>query len=329
MKNLVYFFYFIKTTNYRQLIKFFKEIRKKNKTSYLRVLGHLIKISLKYKASFNDYFMYKFYEMDEIEINSYVTTGRLFEFYSSKNDKKYIDFFRNKKKFNDTFKKYIKREYFLFNENNERELINWLSSKSCVIAKPNFGVSGVGIKKIIISEWPDVLDIIHYLKKNKLNLFEERIQQHEHMNQLNPTSVNSIRIITVQNDEKIDIISAVLRIGIKSYVDNFSAGGIAAPINIETGVVYKPAVTKKKQFTYVKHPVTNNQIVGFHIPYWKETIKMITEVAWIVPEIKTVGWDVAITKLGPIIIEGNDNWNKDIFQIPYGEGKQYILNKYY
>lgn len=79
---------------------------------------------------------------------------------------------------------------------------------------------------------------------------------------------------------------------------------------------------------YESHPVTKTQIVGFKIPYWEEIIKMVTEAAWIVPQVRTVGWDIAVTKSGPLIIEGNDNWNKNVFQIPYDEGRQYVLDRY-
>lgn len=89
-----------------------------------------------------------------------------------------------------------------------------------------------------------------------------------------------------------------------------------------------PAVKKIGSIKYENHPITKTLILGFKIPFWDEIVEMITEAAWIVPQVRTVGWDVAVTQEGPLIIEGNDNWNKDAFQIPYGQGRQYILNNY-
>ncbi|NLL04834.1 MAG: hypothetical protein GX270_03400 [Clostridiaceae bacterium] len=266
--------------------------------------------------------------MEDIEINKYVTTGRLYDFYSSMNDKEYIEIFRNKRKFNEVFQKFIGREYKFIDETGDHELICWLSGKKYLIAKPNYGVSGVGIEKIDISKWKNKADIVKYLRSKNLNLIEECVQQHESINQISSSSVNTIRIVTVQNQNQIDIISAVIRIGVNNHVDNFSAGGIAAPVDIETGIVFMPAVTKMGSNKYENHPITKTQIFGFNIPYWDEIVKMVTKAAWIVPQVRTVGWDIAVTQAGPLIIEGNDNWNKDAFQIPYDEGRQYVLEKY-
>lgn len=98
--------------------------------------------------------------------------------------------------------------------------------------------------------------------------------QHPKLECLNPTSVNTLRIITVKSGDSVEIVGAILRIGINNYVDNFSAGGIAAPINISTGIVYKPAISKMNGLVYKEHPETNTKILGFKIPYWKETMEM-------------------------------------------------------
>ena len=41
---------------------------------------------------------------------------------------------------------------------------------------------------------------------------------------------------------------------------------------------------------------------GFQIPYWNQTLEMIKEASKVIPEVKTVGWDVAITKTGPELV---------------------------
>jgi len=328
MKNFIYFFYYIKTTDYKLLKENLKRISKETKKPLIKIICQMVRISLKFGASFNDFWIYKFYKMKDEEIDGYVTTGRLYEFYTSMNDKKYIDIFRNKRRFNEVFHQYIGREYQYIVGADEQKLIDWLSRRSNIIAKPNYGTTGKGIEKIDVTKWEKKADLIKYLLDKNLYLIEDCVQQHESMNQINPSSVNTIRIVTVQNHGKVDIISAIIRIGVNNHVDNFAAGGIAAPIDIETGIVYKPATNKIRSTEYVRHPITNKQILNFKIPYWKEIINMINEVAWLVPEVKTVGWDVAITESGPIIIEGNDNWDKDVFQLPYNEGRQYILDKY-
>jgi len=60
----------------------------------------------------------------------------------------------------------------------------------------------------------------------------------------------------------------------------------------------------------------NTKIVGFKIPNYKEVVALSKKVAKVVKKIRDVGWDIAITKNGPTIIEGNEFPGHDIYQLP-------------
>ena len=81
----------------------------------------------------------------------------------------------------------------------------------------------------------------------------------------------------------------------------------------EKGIIYKPAIDKKGKI-YIEHPVTNTKIEGFQIPYFKEAIKMVKDASKVVPQVGLVGWDIAITNKGPVMIEGNQLPGYDIYQ---------------
>ena len=44
-----------------------------------------------------------------------------------------------------------------------------------------------------------------------------------------------------------------------------------------------------------------------------------------IPEVRTVGWDLAISNEGPVLVEGNDNWGKTTMQIPFERGIRNVL----
>ena len=67
---------------------------------------------------------------------------------------------------------------------------------------------------------------------------------------------------------------------------------------------------------------------GFQIPFWKDTIKMVTSAALYSQENKSVGWDIAITEEGPELIEANHNWCKLLWQLPVKQGLKKELEKY-
>jgi len=56
---------------------------------------------------------------------------------------------------------------------------------------------------------------------------------------------------------------------------------------------------------YPVHPITGSTIVGFQVPFFKEAVKMVKEASTVVSEVAYVGWDVAVSPDGPVIIEGN------------------------
>ena len=71
--------------------------------------------------------------------------------------------------------------------------------------------------------------------------------------------------------------------------------------------------------------ITNIKFDGFKIPYWEKIKSMVIEAAKVNPNIHIVGWDVAIQKDGPLLIEGNRGPGFDLVQVLLKRGTKYIL----
>ena len=69
-----------------------------------------------------------------------------------------------------------------------------------------------------------------------------------------------------------------------------------------------------------RHPDTNVVFDGYKIPYYKEALALAKSCMKIFYGIKTVGWDIAITSDGPIVIEGNDDWGLAAHQMVENQG---------
>ena len=76
---------------------------------------------------------------------------------------------------------------------------------------------------------------------------------------------------------------------------------------------------------YSEHPLTHVKFDGFQIPCFEEAKKMVLEASLRSDKILVVGWDVAISKDGPVIIEGNRRPGFDIVQVLSG-GRMDIVN---
>lgn len=137
---------------------------------------------------------------------------------------------------------------------------------------------------------------------------------------LYPQAVNTMRIATVLVNGKMRILGAALRCGSGGgSIDNYSAGGLAAKIDPETGIVISDATNSKHERLY-KHPDTGVFFHGFQIPHWDKVLEMLEDVTHRIPGVGYTGWDVVIREDGPALIEGNFEGMIHVLQQPANKG---------
>lgn len=138
-------------------------------------------------------------------------------------------------------------------------------------------------------------------------IIQDRVIQHDEINKINPYCVNTIRIVTVADKKKnVHVFAKFLRVGTGQGVkDNRATGGYGISIN-EQGVLSNFAISHNDFIT--AHPDTGFIFGGFQIPYWDDVVKLVITMHSYLSDIESIGWDVAITPNGPVLIEGNDNW---------------------
>lgn len=145
-------------------------------------------------------------------------------------------------------------------------------------------------------------------------LFQERVEQHPAMSALNPSSLNTVRLITFCRNHEATLFSAALRVGVAGKsVDNWAAGGLIVHIDAATGELrgegfFKPGYGGRASV----HPDSGIAFAGFRIPYFREAVQLVTRLHVYLHDIHSVGWDVGISTSGPTIIEGNDDWEGGI-----------------
>ncbi|TAA72863.1 sugar-transfer associated ATP-grasp domain-containing protein [Planococcus salinarum] len=329
---ILYNAYFLVKQDYKLLNEQIKYIKTKSKKSYISIILDMMKGALKRGISYSDYCYLQFYSKNNDERNTYIGTAEIYEFQKKMNDKSVVKHLNNKILFNEKFKKYVKRESIDVRHTNDEEFNEWLKNKEILIAKPSEGTIGGGIEKINLKNFRDSKEIKEYLNERKLDLLEEFIVQNNEVSKLNPDSVNTIRIITVLDSSgKVNIIDAAIRMSVGKVVDNFNAGGISAPIDVKTGKIIGPAVSKdiKDEELYYNHPKTKEKLIGFQIPHWGKILQTIEDACYVVPEVRTVGWDIAVLKDGVLLVEGNHNWCKCHYQQSFREGKKELILSYY
>jgi len=274
-------------------------------------------------ASINDYFAYGFYKTRYNGRREFITY-RQHKKIQNKCNKIIEDrqLCRDKVKFNNCFNNYLGRQWLDIDHCTFDEFKDFVSSVDSIFVKDNNGFCGRNIE-VYKSEDVQLQELYMKLKgddKHKY-IIEEKLLQTGELAEFHPWSVNTIRIVTIYDDRSdvVHFMKANLRIGNKkNKLDNFHHEGIAAHIDIDTGVITSLGYDKYNN-TYINHPVTNKQIVGFVVPYWQKCKQHVEDIARLFTTVRYVGWDIVLQDNGSfLLIEANDNADHDIQQLHNG-----------
>lgn len=290
-------------------------------------------------CAYKEFYMYKFDELDEKtqeELLLMVDSRKVIKKYDV--NRYFRRMLTNKELTNETFSKYLNRPWCVNTKITEDEFVERFKDSTKIFYKPLAGNRGIGVASFDIDE-KNIRDVYGELAKLPDGVVEEYVLQHEKMSQLAPSSVNTIRVVTISSNSKpvndagehIDVAYAALRIGGgNSIVDNFHSGGMVAVVDLETGRLVTDAADMERH-VYKEHPVTGVTIKGFEIPMFDEVIKMIKS-AYEDSHIEGyLGWDVAITEKGPVLIEINLQPGVVLLTTPYiaeKKGMKHVMTKY-
>lgn len=313
---MIYIPYYLIRTKWNLFFRYSGFVKKKKKISYFRLYKDVIYTMLKHNASPLDYFSFRFYDLPEEEWDNYPCTGFMYEYQLKMNPKDQRMVLHDKINFLTLFNDFSGRKWTTLAtlKSNKQFAIQFLrEAGEKLVLKNSTGGAGKQVEVIAIpSDIPE--SVIKIMEANHFDLAEHYVVQHDALMKLSPSALNTIRIVTQYLDGRAIILLAFLRISVNSSVDNLSVGhygvNFGAAIDIETGVIYGPGVyldITKPDVYY--HPVTHTPIIGFEIPHWGKCKEIVIKAAMLTPGNRSIGWDVAVTNEGAVLIEGNHNWN--------------------
>ena len=290
-------------------------VKEKSGHSKARTFCSMLWCGLRYGAGYYDYVMFGFYDMNGRQRNTYLTRVRNKKVFEVMNDYRYADEFDDKLRFNARFSSYLHRAWLDGETATEEEFSAFLQGQEAVFAKPNHGSCGNGVEKLKVADFADPAAMLSYVREKKLVVLEHALPQHPDMARLHPQSVNTMRIVTDLVGDTIHIAYIVVKIGRGGgCCDNTGQGGVLCRVDPETATICSVA-TDDYFNIFEKHPDTGVEFKGYHIPMLPEAIALAKQAAREIPQMRHVGWDVAITPDGPAIIEGNEYPGTDLCQL--------------
>ncbi len=154
-------------------------------------------------------------------------------------------------------------------------------------------------------------------------VLQKKVSNHPSMaDTLTNGGLATVRLVTCRTPSGgIDLLPPVLRMPIgQAIVDNIAQGGLAAPIDIASGRICGPAMQKSKKIGvawFDKHPDTQIEFANLQLPFWQRVLDLGWQAHSTFPSMPFVGWDIAILRDGPVLLEGNSWWDVDLTFVPH------------
>ena len=331
----------------RKLKNEFKPVTGNGYKSSLRQLVEIMQLLLRCQLTPDEYYFYDFHKagIDYKHMLNYISNyQKIYYFRPALNDPERGLIFQNKFMFNAHMKTLnfpVTNIYGMYdqqaeNSNNGKLLtspeelkIFLLQNKpKTLVIKPVCGCEGKGVlvlKELIytndevigitgVSKNYSFEEIVKHLHRevpgitNSGYILEEKLNQQELIDKLNPSSLNTLRILTLlEKQGNVNLHTATIRLGrAGSFLNNASRGGLLVYVDPETGIVGKGLIGKGfGSGFYDEHPDSKLKFAGMKIPFWEEIIRLCSEAARCFPHCRDLGWDIAITPDGPVFVEGS------------------------
>ena len=149
-------------------------------------------------------------------------------------------------------------------------------------------------------------------------ILQARVGQHPLLSSLAPDTTNTVRVVTFRDrSDRVHVQFTILRAGRKgNTADNWEQGGVSIGVDRGTGVMVRGVLKPKYGGAWMEsHPDSGVVFAGSQLPFWQEVIDLCSRAATATPGLRSIGWDVAITPTGPVLIEGNPDWDLPMVQV--------------
>ncbi len=257
----------------------------------------------------DEYFFYSLEDKTVAERRSYISDLERYRMVYQVNDIIDMDIYLDKYHTYRKFRQYYKRDAVAVDKKSgKKEFLNFVQ-KHPVFVQKNVALSrGESVALTDIRDVDmDPEEYYDFLAEQGKYIVEEKVEQSDVMNGLNPSSVNTVRCNVFQSESGVHIGPCFIKIGQgNTFVDNGGAGGILVGVNRETGML---STNGRDEFLnkYSTHPDTHTVFIGYQLPEWNQMLALVKEMSEKTPSVRYISWDMAHTGNGWIVMEGNSS----------------------
>lgn len=241
--------------------------------------------------------------------------------------------FEDKGSFNARFKDFMGRFTLDLRKASYGDFKKALLDYPVLFFKTPSDCGGDNILRLETATIKDPRKVYESLIANEQVVLEEAITQDEKMNQLSLKSVNTLRVGTAINPQgQVSVAYMTLRFNTTdTHFDNTSLGGAFTLLSDDGKIKYPGYINYPREKSFTIHPANGMNLIGFQVPQIDRVKELVKESALVLADSRYIGWDVAITPSGPVLVEGNSIPSVELFQarihMEDGLGKAYLMEE--
>jgi len=154
-------------------------------------------------------------------------------------------------------------------------------------------------------------------------VFQPLVAPHAEIARLCGPRLATVRLLTILGPDGPKVLRAAMKVPSgANFADNYwRAGNMLARVDLETGLVGAAISGMGLSVAeHACHPDSGRPIEGFQHPDWPRMTALALEGASLMRHVPLIGWDIACTKDGPLIVEMNETPDFALVQLSERRG---------
>lgn len=155
------------------------------------------------------------------------------------------------------------------------------------------------------------------LSREQALLLQPALQSHPALTAIADGGLITARLITARVGDEVEYLIGIAKIPRRGAITNNN--GLAAPINGESGRLGAARAYRPGAPPFAVNPDNGAEITGVTVPDWPRIREMVCRAHRELPGIVFIGWDVALSDRGPLLMEANLNWEATMIQLAHDQ----------
>ncbi|NNK77821.1 MAG: hypothetical protein HKP40_03825 [Litoreibacter sp.] len=154
-------------------------------------------------------------------------------------------------------------------------------------------------------------------------LFQSAVEQNGELTEIAGPVLGTLRVVTVIENDWPRVLYALWKIPAPGAMsdNSWQSGSMTAALDVETGQIRQVRRGAGLNVEAVEwHPVSDARFPGFQIPFWIEIEDLTTRAHAMFPLFGLLGFDIAVTPDGPMVVKCSENPSHMLYQLANGEG---------